>query len=241
MSRSFTLADPRALDDLQLYLARATRIEEGSVRLVAGGGVLAVYVAALSPAGLTDEMPTVLGLRVVRILETEGLDAVVPLAALRGRLDRAQEERDLGASPAGPEDAPAGARISLPHEAPSVVWAAISPPRGGWQAQGPIETGMLERVAREGIAEVAAAVPEAAGEQIVRRVRSEVWGRPIPGAEHLPAGAAFAALGLGFLGPSDASGDLAAALESYETGTWTRLSSPRGHILVKRRAWTLSR
>jgi hypothetical protein len=69
----------------------------------------------------------------------------------------------------------------------------------------------------------------------VHRVRSEVWGRPIRGAEHLPAGAAFAALTLGFLGEEEES------VPVYETGPWTRLTTKRGHVLVKRRAWTLSR
>jgi hypothetical protein len=49
----------------------------------------------------------------------------------------------------------------------------------------------------------------------------------------VPAGAGFAALGLGFLGADD--------VRVYETGPWTRLSTQRGHVLVKRRAWTLSR
>jgi len=67
----------------------------------------------------------------------------------------------------------------------------------------------------------------------VRRVRAEVWGREIPGAEHIPAGAGFAAVSLGFLGDD--------AVASYETGPWTRLTTRRGHVLVKRRAWTLAR
>ena len=49
MSRSFTLTDPSTLDDLQVFLARAARIEEGSVRLIAGSGILAVYAAILYP------------------------------------------------------------------------------------------------------------------------------------------------------------------------------------------------
>jgi hypothetical protein len=64
-------------------------------------------------------------------------------------------------------------------------------------------------------------------------VRSEVWGKPIPGAEHLPAGAAFAAFALGFLGEDP--------VRVYDTGPWTRLTAHRGHILVKRRAWNLLR
>jgi hypothetical protein len=53
-------------------------------------------------------------------------------------------------------------------------------------------------------------------------------------AEHLPAGAGFAALTLGFLGEDE-------SVPVYETGPWTRLSTKRGHVLVKRRAWSLSR
>ena len=67
----------------------------------------------------------------------------------------------------------------------------------------------------------------------MRRVRAEVWGRPIDGLEHVPAGAAFAAYSLGFLGEDQ--------VKLYETGPWTRLTTTRGHVLVKRRAWTLAR
>ena len=229
--QSFTPADPRALDDLQLFLARAARIEEGSVRLISAGGVLAVYVSALFPAGLGDPMPTVLGLRALRIDESEAFDVVVPIASLRGRVDRAG---------GGRTDAHPVVSVDMPPQSPSVVWAAITPPQGGWQAHGPVSADVLERAAREGIAEVAAAVPHASGESIVRRVRAEVWGRPITGAEFLPAGAAFAALGFGFLGPGQA-GSPSPRIDSFETPSWTRLSSARGHILIKRRAWTLAR
>ena len=67
MSRSFVLADSQTLDDLQVFLARAARIEEGSVRLIAGSGVLAVYAAVFYPVGLLDESPTVLGLRTIAL------------------------------------------------------------------------------------------------------------------------------------------------------------------------------
>ena len=55
-----------------------------------------------------------------------------------------------------------------------------------------------------------------------------------PRLDHIPAGAAFAALSLGFLGEDD-------TVSLYETGPWTRLTTQRGHVLVKRRAWTLAR
>lgn len=228
MGSSFTLADTPTLDDLQVFLARAARIEEGSVRLIAGSGVLAVYAAVFYPQGLLDESPTVLGLRTLALTDTSAeFDVVVPIRSLLGRLEMAQGVRQADAAITGP------VTISLPIEVNTVTWSAISPPRGGWRAIDGTSAALLDQAARSGIDEVATAVPDAVGEQIVRRVRSEVWSRGIEGLEHVPAGAAFAALGLGFLGDDE--------VRMFETGPWTRLTTQRGHVLVKRKAWTLAR
>jgi len=227
MSDAFTLQDSLALGDFRTYLGRAGRVEDGSVRLIAGGGVLAAYAAVLYPAGLLDESPTVLGLRTFAIPSDEVFDVVVPLGSLLRRVDSAEAESvdDL---------APVAVRIPL--QVNSVTWAAISPPRGGWVGLESISSGLLASVAHAGIREVAEAIPDGTGEAIVHRVRSEVWGRPIRGVEHVPAGAGFAALTLGFLNETEEE-----AVPVYETGPWTRLSTKRGHVLVKRRAWTMSR
>ena len=227
MSEAFTLQDPLALGDLTTYLGRAGRVEDGSVRLIAGGGVLAVYVAVLYPSGLLDESPTVLGLRTFALTEGERFDVVVPVGSLLARLERLAAE---------PRDATGPVTVTLPMQVHSVSWAAISPPRGGWDALPAVSTATLDAVARAGIDEVATAIPTGTGEQIVHRVRSEVWGRPVESAEHIPAGAAFAALSLGFLGtePDDRA-------HVFETGPWTRITTPRGHVLVKRKSWSLSR
>jgi hypothetical protein len=216
---TFTLADAPSLDDLHVFLSRATRVEDGSVRLIAGSGVLAVYCSVFTPAGILDESATVLGLRTLALSEPATFDAVVPLRSLLQRIERAQGEGT--------------AHVGLPMEVNTATWAAISPPRGGWQAVGEVVPALLDAAARSGIRDVAAAVPDGAGEQIVRKVRSEVWGRPVPGAEHLPSGAAFAAFALGFLGEDP--------VRVYDTGPWTRLTTQRGHVLVKRRAWNLLR
>ncbi|MCU1569673.1 MAG: hypothetical protein JWR33_414 [Naasia sp.] len=220
MIRSFTLADPLAAEDLATYLGRAGRVEDGSVRLVAGSGVLAVYTAILYPHGLLDESPTVLGLRTLALSDRSEFDAVVPVRSLLDRLTRAGTLR--------------AATIALPTEVSTVTWAGISPPRGGWKRVGRTTAGILESVGRSGIEAVAEAVPTGTGEQIVRRVRSEVWGRPIDALEHVPAGAAFAAVSLGFLGP-----DPVEEVGVYEAGAWSRLTSTRGHVLVRRRSWSL--
>jgi hypothetical protein len=227
MSRTFTLVDSLALRDLQVYLGRAARVEEGSVRLIAGGGVLAVYVAVFYPIGLLDEAPTVLGLRTFALRNTDSFDAVVPVRSLLERLNRLESQV---------ADAAAEVVVTLPMEVNTVTWAAISPPKGGWVTLPSTASALLDGVARSGIDDVAQAVPTGTGEQIVHRVRSEVWGRPIDGLEHVPAGGAFAALSLGFLG--DGAED---DVRIYETGPWTRLTTTRGHVLIKRKAWTLAR
>ena len=82
--------------------------------------------------------------------------------------------------------------MSQPPEVNTVTWAGISPPRGGWRALGETDAATLESAARAGIDEVAEAIPEGTGEQLVQRVRSEVWGAASPELEYVPAGAAFA-------------------------------------------------
>ncbi|MWJ42209.1 hypothetical protein DOU18_11100, partial [Clavibacter michiganensis subsp. michiganensis] len=88
------------------------------------------------------------------------------------------------------------------------------------------------------IDEVAAAVPSGIGEQIVSRVRGEVWGRPVEGAPDVVAGGAFAAYSLGFLGPDPApdaeQDDAEAPVAVFRAGPWTRLTTARGHVLVRR-------
>lgn len=223
MSRTFSLIDSFALSDLQTFLGRAGRVEDGSVRLIADSGLLAAYVAIFYPVGLHDETPTVLGLRTFALTGGESFDAVVPVRSLLERL--AHLRVDV-------EDPAAPVTVNLPIEVNTVVWAAISPPRGGWHGLDPVPADSLVTVADAGIAEIRDAVPAGTGEQLVHRARAEVWGRPIDGFEHIPAGAAFASHTLGFLAPPE-------PVRVYETGPWTRLSSERGHVLVRRRAWTL--
>jgi hypothetical protein len=223
MDRTLSLPDAHALADLRTYLGRADRTDRASVRLVAGDGVLAVYTAVLYPSGLLDETPTVLGLRTVAVDPDLDLDAVVPVASLTERLARAAE----GATESDP------VIVGVPAEVNTVTWAGVAPPRGGWKPVAQTQAGTLTEIAEAGIVEVAEALPDEAGEALVRRVRSEVWGRPLPGLEHVPAGAAFAAHSLGFLADPNEQ------IPVYETGPWTRLSAERGHVLVKRRGWSL--
>ena len=122
MSRSFTLVDSLALGDLHVFLGRAQRVDDGSVRLIAGSGVLAVYVSVLHPAGLLDESPTVLGLRTFAVTSSDGFDAVVPVRSLLMRVEGQLEAANAAVGEP--------VTVTLPLEVNSVSWAAISPPRG---------------------------------------------------------------------------------------------------------------
>lgn len=223
MSPQFVVPDSLALADLAVLLGRAARVENGAVRLIADGPVLAVYVAVLYPAGLLDQTPTVLGLRTFALTAPEAFDSVVPVASLLARVEVLQGDV---------VDPTAPVTVRLPAPVYTASWAAISPPKKGWVSLDPVDPAVLRSSARVGIAEIAAAIPAPVGEQVVHKVRSEIWGRPIPGLEHVPAGGAFAAESLGFLGDDS-------AIRIFETGPWTRLSTARGHVLVKRRSWSL--
>src|SRR5690554_4772429 len=174
MSQQFTLIDSLAVDDLATFLGRAARLEDGSTRLIAGSGVLAVYTAAFYPAGLHDDTPTVLGLRTFALADDAAFDVVVPLRSMLDRLAR------LTASATEPS---APATVALPLEVNTVVWAAISPPKGGWVSLPDLPESLLNAVAEAGIHEVKDAVGTESGQSIVERVRREVWNRPIDGFE----------------------------------------------------------
>jgi hypothetical protein len=85
---------------------------------------------------------------------------------------------------------------------------------------------MLTNVAKRGIAEVAETIPESVGGPIAARIRAEVWGRAIDLESKVPAGAAFAAAGLGFLVRDQ-------DVPVFHSQGWVRLSTEFGHVLSK--------
>lgn len=222
MSQLFSLTDTHSLDDLETFLSRASRVEDGAARLIAAGDVLAVYTAILYPRGLLDRSPTVLGLRTFRLSEPIVLDVVVPVRPLLDRFVRIRNE--VAGSPGS-----AGGAVSVPvpPQVGTASWAGISPPRSGWAHLGEMDATRLELSARSGIDEVATAIPTGTGEQIVQKVRAEVWSRPVDDESPVPAGGAFAAFSLGFLSDDE-------PVQLYESGPWTRLTTTRGHVLIRR-------
>lgn len=201
--------DPQGLADLAAFVRRAKQADDdGAIRLQASGATLAAYVAVLSGSGLLGE-GTVLGLRAMALAAPADLDVTVPLAAI---LDRVA--RDAGDS------------LSVPPTTVRMPWAALSPPRGGWERVGSIGSEDVNAVARQGISEIAEGAPADAGGHAVTALRRQVWGRPTPTTPPVPAGGAFAAYVLGFSLPGT-------EVTVWAHGRWTRLSTPHGHVLIR--------
>jgi hypothetical protein len=207
------LADGETIDDLSTYVSRARRVDpDGAARLVASGGVLAVYVSPVHGA----PGPTVIGLRTAALADAQTqLDVTVPLAALGDRL-----------AVRNAEGAP-NTRLPVPPVAAvDAGWAGVSPPRTGWRLVTGLDPTDLATAARAGVEEIARALPEAVGGHVIAQVRSAVWGRDLPTLPGVAAGAAYVAEALGFL-------DAQEAVAVRRAGPWWRLSTARGHVLVR--------
>jgi hypothetical protein len=211
MANTFALESTEARLDAIQFLERAARVNNGSTRLIAEDGYLQVYVGILIPRGLLDQTPTVLGLRVFRLLAPQTFDVVVPIESLVHRLQVTQEEN--------------GEETRVPAEVASLSWASITPPREGWRRRLGVSSEALRSAAEHGVKQVADVVPDTIGESVLQKVRSEVWGAIIPTHKRIPAGAAFAADALGFLGEK--------TLSVHSLDNWVRLSAKTGYVLVK--------
>lgn len=218
MVDTFSLVDAASLGDLKVFLGRSARIGCESVRLIGDSAVLAAYVAVLSPRGLLDAAPTILGLRTFALSERTPFDLTVSVRALLDRLAAHSLTADHGPGPMV---------VPLPPTDMPVAWTGVTPPRGGWSREGEVSADRLIDAAAAGAADITAALPESPGEAVMHRVRTEVWGRDIPDvAIPIPAGVAFGADSLGFL----KRGDVASL---HQSGRWTRLTTLRGHILCR--------
>lgn len=211
-SQSLRFADRQSIADFRTYTARARANDDGGMRLLTVGRVLAAYVCTLRPTLLGEAVPTVLGLRTMALEADADVDATVSLGSVLDRLAR------MGSTD-----------VEFPVPAATVAenWAGILPPRTGWEFAGTVPSDVLDQAAKDGIAEVARSLPDRAGAPLVSSARTAVWGRPLavlPGA--VPAGAAFGAFSLGFLEP-------AADATIHTSGRWSRVSTRRGHVLVR--------
>lgn len=211
MGATLQLADHATRDDLRIFLERVQKVGQDEVRLVTRGTVLAVYGCTQAPRGITDTVPVVLVMRGFALADApeSDIDETVQARALLDRIAR------LGII---------GLALEVPDVTAMAAWAGVLPPVAGWEPAGALDTASLSEVARDGIARVADALPDDPGEALVHKVRATVWGTEI--APGIPAAAAFAGETLGFLGMPE-------PVRVTRSLTWTRLSTPRGHVLVR--------
>lgn len=209
-----TFPDAKALADLATYAVRARSLDaDGGIRLQASGTTLAAYVGVLHGSGLLGA-GTVIGLRTVQLADAATVDVTVPLAAVSDRVARGAGE------PAGP------AALPLPPVTTSPVWAAMAPPRTGWEPIGTLTAEEIGSVAREGIQQIAEGTPEGSGGHAVTALRQQVWGALTATSPPFPAGGAFAAYVLGFC-------PRGSVVRVFAHGRWTRLSTSVGHVLIR--------
>ena len=212
MSTTVTITDRAQAGDLVSFLRRAQRVLDGSARIIARDGFFQCYVGILFPRGLLDKTPTVLGLRVVEVQSSGAVDTTVPLESFIHRLNAALDnEGDVV--------------VTMPTPAASLQWPTITPPRDGWKRRLNVNTSLLADAAKKGVQAIRDGLPEDAGEPVVQRIRSEVWGQPLPHKKAIPWAAGFAADALGFLGQRQ--------LAVHTNGLWVRLSGQHGYVLVK--------
>ena len=203
--------DPETLADLGTFVTRARALDDGgAIRLQAHGLALAAYVGVLPGHGLMAD-GAVVGMRVMPLAEPADLDTTVPLAGITDRLAR------TGTSEAR--------TLEVPPTTVSAGWAAVAPPRAGWERVGDLAAQSLRTVATQGIEEIAQGAPGGSGGHAVTALRERVWGRMTDTVPPVPAGVAFAAYALGFLGEGTAA--------VFMHGRWTRLSTEAGHVLLR--------
>jgi hypothetical protein len=204
------LADAEVLADLATLVGRARAADEdGAVRLSAHGTTLAAYVGVLPGRGLMAQ-GAVVGLRTMPLARPSDVDVTVALAAVADRLARPST----------------GAALALPPVTVSAAWAAMAPPRSGWERVGSVPAEEVWEAAREGIAAVAEGTPGAAGGHAVAALRERVWAEPTTTVPPFARGGAFAAYALGFA-------PAGSRVEVLAHGRWTRLSAAGGHVLVR--------
>ncbi len=207
MSQRLIFADAPAAADALTFAGRAARVGDGAVRLRASEGTLTMTSAPFAPRGLFDSTPTVLAMRALPVDPELECDLVVEASEL-----------------VSVDDAPD--QLQLPDVGLAPSWAGVSPPRGGWVQIETIATSVLAARAQWGIAAVAESIPQNPGEDAVRAVRAAVWGAADDALGGLPLGVAFAAFTLGFI-----VGEEDAAVRT--SGSWTRVTLRRGHIIVR--------
>lgn len=197
-------ADAGEAEDLAAFLARLIHYDRAAAVRLQAGG------GALAVFGRPPSFE-VLAIRTARLSDRVELDVTVSAGELL---------ESLG-----------GAEFTVPAAVTGPPWAGVLPPRGGWREL----PGLPEVTAMRGAVAAAVAEFRTRDEQLPaeRRTRAErdrigreIWSRTV-GGTGLPLRAVHAAQSLGFLRPG-----VPVALLS--TGSWLRLRTPFGSIVVRK-------
>lgn len=201
------------LSDFTSFLNAAKKLDDkGLVKLRVFGDVLAAYVAPIYSGSLLQDGPTILGLRTIRLAKETEIDASYEIAALLDRLAAPRVQNDL--------------QLELPAVTARAAWTGITPPRQDWEQIGEIAQAEISQWAKDGIKEVTETLPASVGSAIAAKVRLGIWGRMVSMDYPLPAGAAFAMAGLGFMTKGE-------QVKVFSAKGWIRLSSAHGHVVCK--------
>jgi hypothetical protein len=215
MTPKLLFKDASDLSDLSAYLTRAKKMDsEGAVKLRCFGDVLAVYVSPIYSGSLMGDGPTVLGLRTMELSTATELDGSFEISAILERLAN---------------NPPGSTQLAIPPSQVRVPWSGVIPPRQGWEQIDTLSQEKLTSWAKDGIAEVANALPESVGSSIAAKVRLQIWGRAVDLDLGLPGAAAFAMAGLGFMQKEE-------TIRVFGNQNWLRLSSLNGHVMTRRSA-----
>ncbi|OUD85692.1 hypothetical protein BC477_14895 [Clavibacter michiganensis subsp. michiganensis] len=198
------------------------------MRLIGSGGVLAVYTSVLQPAGLLDRSPTVLGLRTFAA-ETQGpVDSVVPIRALLDRLAR------LEGPATGSPGEPVG--VLVPPDTATAPWRDLAAARG-WQRTSDVAASALRAAARPASTRWPPPSRRASASRSSRACAARSGAAPWR-ARPTSSPAARSPPTPRFLGPDPApdaeQDDAEAPVAVFRAGPWTRLTTARGHVLVRR-------
>lgn len=214
-SETLVFDDSASVRDLASFISRAKSIEDDAAQFLARNTALAVYVPVLVPGSLGQGEYTILGMRVHRLAHSAELSACYSLASIQDRLAR------MGDS---------STTFVVPPMEVNPQWAGIQVPLSGWQHAGQLPDAHLKAAARSGINAVAEALPENPGKPVISQVRQRIWSSIQENTDpELPLGAAFAMHALGFLTEHGQS-------KVYRNGSWLRITSERGHVVLRRSA-----
>ena len=213
MTPHLEFQDRADLSDLNSFLTRAKKLDpEGAVKFKSSGEILAVYVSPIFTGSLLGDGPTVLGLRTIKLANNAEVDGTFEISAILERT------ANLGLQEL---------HLPIPPSQVRTPWSGVTPPRDGWLEIEGLEQAQVSEWAKNGIAEVANALPDAVGASIASKVRLQIWGKSVVEELGLPGAAAFAISGLGFMQPGE-------TVRVFKAGNWLRLSTSHGHVLSKR-------